>query len=994
MEFERDTYMKWVLTLLFCIIFIVSPAIAESPTTISPSTISAPTVLLSDGENSIGSISVSNLNDVENIYLTLKYDPTIGVVETIKPNTSVISNVELVIDSQTNIYNGGWDAGTINANLLFSEGVSIQNSTPILDVIFRPTNTSGEMPLTLKSPYGTIYSDYLKIGATEPVRFDQCSEGTLISDGLGDPFPYRGAITAPKFVLEPGYTEEGSIYVEDLENICRLYVRCTYNAGIYPDFEVNQSFTELQNTGHSGGSGGETSYRAYPFESTEDVSIIEPRAVVDLSITSPHTDGYWNLFMDPYCSYTIWNDEGIPVQYPFKNLNDGGVQVISKSTDTTIQIQDITLSSNQSVAGIVEVNNLTDVKNIYFTLEYDPTIGVVETIRPNSSVISNVELLVDSQTEIYNGGWDAGTVRATLQFPDSVSIQNSTPILDVIFRPTNTSGEMPLTLKSPYGTIYSDYLKIGATEPVRFDQCSEGTLISDGLGDPFPYRGAITAPKFVLEPGYTEEGSIYVEDLENICRLYVRCTYNAGIYPYFEVNQSFTELKNTGHSGGSGGETSHRAYPFSSTEDVSIIEPRAVVDLSITSPHTDGYWNLFMDPYCSYTIWNDEGIPVQYPFKTLNDGSVTVISKSTDTTIQIGNVTLSSNQSSVGIVEANNLTDVKNIYFTLEYDPTIGVVETIRPNSSVISNVELLVDSQTQINNGGWDAGTVRATLQFPDSVSIQNSTPILDVIFRPTNTSGEMPLTLKSPYGTIYSDYLKIGATEPVRFDQCSEGTLISNGLGDPFPYRGAITAPKFVLEPGYTEEGSIYIEDLENICRLYVRCTYNAGIYPDFEVNQSFTELKNTGHSGGSGGETSYRAYPFSSTENVSIIEPRAVLDMSITAPHTDGYWNLFMDPYCSYTIVNDEGIPVQYPFKIRNDGSIRTIIYGDANGDGVVNQADTLNLLKIITGIIPHPSNPLLIEQSDVHKNGVIDVGDAMFIAQYNVGLRDQWFEVTAG
>ena len=104
--------------------------------------------------------------------------------------------------------------------------------------------------------------------------------------------------------------------------------------------------------------------------------------------------------------------------------------------------------------------------------------------------------------------------------------------------------------------------------------------------------------------------------------------------------------------------------------------------------------------------------------------------------------------------------------------------------------------------------------------------------------------------------------------------------------------------------------------------------------------------------------------------------------------------MDPYCSYTIVNDEGIPVQYPFKIRNDGSIRTIIYGDANGDGVVNQADTLNLLKIITGIIPHPSNPLLIEQSDVHKNGVIDVGDAMFIAQYNVGLRDQWFEVTAG
>ncbi len=30
-------------------------------------------------------------------------------------------------------------------------------------------------------------------------------------------------------------------------------------------------------------------------------------------------------------------------------------------------------------------------------------------------------------------------------------------------------------------------------------------------------------------------------------------------------------------------------------------------------------------------------------------------------------------------------------------------------------------------------------------------------------------------------------------------------------------------------------------------------------------------------------------------------------------------------------------------------------------------------------------------DVNRNSVIDVGDALFIAQYNVGLRDVWFEV---
>jgi hypothetical protein len=33
----------------------------------------------------------------------------------------------------------------------------------------------------------------------------------------------------------------------------------------------------------------------------------------------------------------------------------------------------------------------------------------------------------------------------------------------------------------------------------------------------------------------------------------------------------------------------------------------------------------------------------------------------------------------------------------------------------------------------------------------------------------------------------------------------------------------------------------------------------------------------------------------------------------------------------------------------------------------------------------------QKTDVHRNGVIEVGDALFIAQYNVGLRDVWFEL---
>ncbi|MEA2035627.1 MAG: PKD domain-containing protein [Euryarchaeota archaeon] len=71
---------------------------------------------------------------------------------------------------------------------------------------------------------------------------------------------------------------------------------------------------------------------------------------------------------------------------------------------------------------------------------------------------------------------------------------------------------------------------------------------------------------------------------------------------------------------------------------------------------------------------------------------------------------------------------------------------------------------------------------------------------------------------------------------------------------------------------------------------------------------------------------------------------------------------------------------------------LLLGDANNDGMINQVDTLQVLKEIVGMTGKPAKTTdQFEQIDVHRNGVIEVGDAMFIAQYNVGLRDLWFAV---
>jgi hypothetical protein len=77
------------------------------------------------------------------------------------------------------------------------------------------------------------------------------------------------------------------------------------------------------------------------------------------------------------------------------------------------------------------------------------------------------------------------------------------------------------------------------------------------------------------------------------------------------------------------------------------------------------------------------------------------------------------------------------------------------------------------------------------------------------------------------------------------------------------------------------------------------------------------------------------------------------------------------------------------------VTPVLFGDANGDGEVNQADTLRVLQQVVGIVepdkmPKPGTEEF-QRTDVNQNGVIEVGDALFIAQYNVGLRDVWFEL---
>ncbi|MDK2974410.1 MAG: hypothetical protein PWP08_781 [Methanofollis sp.] len=73
-----------------------------------------------------------------------------------------------------------------------------------------------------------------------------------------------------------------------------------------------------------------------------------------------------------------------------------------------------------------------------------------------------------------------------------------------------------------------------------------------------------------------------------------------------------------------------------------------------------------------------------------------------------------------------------------------------------------------------------------------------------------------------------------------------------------------------------------------------------------------------------------------------------------------------------------------------SVLPVLFGDANNDGAVDQADTLRVLREVVGLATKPASGTdLFMQTDVHNNGAVEIGDAMFIAQRNVGLRGPWF-----
>ncbi|PKL62710.1 MAG: hypothetical protein CVV31_04700 [Methanomicrobiales archaeon HGW-Methanomicrobiales-2] len=114
-------------------------------------------------------------------------------------------------------------------------------------------------------------------------------------------------------------------------------------------------------------------------------------------------------------------------------------------------------------------------------------------------------------------------------------------------------------------------------------------------------------------------------------------------------------------------------------------------------------------------------------------------------------------------------------------------------------------------------------------------------------------------------------------------------------------------------------------------------------------------------------------------------------------DGQTSTEQHPVHTYTLPGNHTVTLAVNGRLSiaaRPGYIRVtpVLFGDANEDGAVNQADTLIVLQEVVGLREKPlAGTDGFRKADVHANGAIEIGDALFIAQYNVGLRDVWFEM---
>jgi hypothetical protein len=236
---------------------------------------------------------------------------------------------------------------------------------------------------------------------------------------------------------------------------------------------------------------------------------------------------------------------------------------------------------------------------------------------------------------------------------------------------------------------------------------------------------------------------------------------------------------------------------------------------------------------------------------------------------------------------------------------------------------------------------------------------------------------TLVAGEYTVDAEVNRAGATD---YETTFANNRVNTTIGSYAHPATKIDLPRdLVLVPGTTYDLPITVTQVSDLAASLMDLTFNGSV---LEVESVIPgEMSLSGPVNIQSGRVRFES---NALEGVSGNVTIATVRFSVTGVTGDETaLNLAAELWDENGLV----IPVE-----AASGDAYLLLYGDADSDGKVDQADTLKVLREVVGLDAKPTpGTTKFLQTDVTRNRAVDVGDAMFIAQKNVDLRDEYFRI---
>ena len=440
---------KYLLTLLvFALCMLVTAAGAawiEAPG-------SYPEAVVPAGSTGVFPVSVGGLTNAEGVYFNLTFDNTLLSVESVSANDAIPgSRVTANINNES-----GW----MQVAVTNTEGITVEENTPLVDITFRSTGTEGESPLQFVGTmgYNSTYSQGFELE-----EFYGAYNGTIRV--VESP----STIRAPSGTLASGQSKTLAVGVDNLAGATQIWFELMYDgshliiddiAPALPGAVITRAFAnnglhEFEPTAlESVPEEVRLELQQHPHMNMMGVELEIPGGltttgytdVVDITFRPTNRTGTGDLDFYYHCTYQDENEstQFFDLQVPGRIVTSGGGSYPGlgefKAPSGTVDV------GSQKVLPLM-VRSLNNAGGAYIQAKWNSAIINVTSLSLNTTARNAGVTLEESgiHSDVYDN-ISTGYLYASVGNLTRLNTASWTPLLDLTVKANATSGRTPVDI--------------------------------------------------------------------------------------------------------------------------------------------------------------------------------------------------------------------------------------------------------------------------------------------------------------------------------------------------------------------------------------------------------------------------------------------------------------------------------------------------------------------------------------------------------------------